>query len=354
MPCTRHRVFLATLIVAAKYLNDSSPKNKHWTRYAHYFDNGEVNFMERQLLGILDFDLRFSEEDAIDEWAHFMPRRTSSPRQDRETRQSAINRLKRRSRTDLEMEMPITPPYDAVPPSLSGQFKEQQSSTSSSGFSDVPLQAQVPHPSPISSGSSPLADMSMSRCTTTASDLSMDSLMDDTGSSGSGSECELDSENHNVLIIPDKASKTELRNASRISFALPSRPPTARSANRASSYSMGQSWSSVSHSRSSTSQQSMSTASSVPRIRDSVSGGFLSRVFGSSASTKEKLNRLERSDSNGSSKVGVSGGPGSAGNGDVLIASQSTSMDGSHIKDFRIRHPKQYMALEGEADYGSI
>ena len=33
MPCTLHRVFLATLIVAAKYLNDSSPKNKHWMRY---------------------------------------------------------------------------------------------------------------------------------------------------------------------------------------------------------------------------------------------------------------------------------------------------------------------------------
>jgi G1/S-specific cyclin PLC1 len=30
MECTRHRVFLATLICAAKYLNDQSPKNKHW------------------------------------------------------------------------------------------------------------------------------------------------------------------------------------------------------------------------------------------------------------------------------------------------------------------------------------
>lgn len=28
MHCTRHRVFLATLIVAAKYLNDSSPKSE--------------------------------------------------------------------------------------------------------------------------------------------------------------------------------------------------------------------------------------------------------------------------------------------------------------------------------------
>ncbi|EPQ59679.1 hypothetical protein GLOTRDRAFT_34696, partial [Gloeophyllum trabeum ATCC 11539] len=73
MACTRHRVFLATLIVAAKYLNDSSPKNKHWTIYANIFDIAEVNLMERQLLFLLDYDLRFDEAEASKTYAIFMP-----------------------------------------------------------------------------------------------------------------------------------------------------------------------------------------------------------------------------------------------------------------------------------------
>jgi G1/S-specific cyclin PLC1 len=32
--CTTHRIFLAALILSAKYLNDSSPKNKHWANYS--------------------------------------------------------------------------------------------------------------------------------------------------------------------------------------------------------------------------------------------------------------------------------------------------------------------------------
>lgn len=63
--CARHRVFLAVLIVAAKYLNDASPKNVHWANYAVIFKLADINLMELQLLRILDFDLRFDEAEAI-------------------------------------------------------------------------------------------------------------------------------------------------------------------------------------------------------------------------------------------------------------------------------------------------
>ncbi|KAF2789280.1 cyclin [Melanomma pulvis-pyrius CBS 109.77] len=70
MRCTVHRIFLAALILAAKNLNDSSPKNKHWARYSAVrgFENfgfsiTEVNLMEKQLLFLLDWDLRINPDD---------------------------------------------------------------------------------------------------------------------------------------------------------------------------------------------------------------------------------------------------------------------------------------------------
>ncbi|KAF2753993.1 hypothetical protein EJ05DRAFT_425313, partial [Pseudovirgaria hyperparasitica] len=70
MQCTVHRIFLASLILAAKNLNDSSPKNKHWARYTSVrgyenfgFSITEVNLMERQLLHLLEWDLRINPED---------------------------------------------------------------------------------------------------------------------------------------------------------------------------------------------------------------------------------------------------------------------------------------------------
>lgn len=53
MPCTPHRIFLATLIVTSKALHDTSPKNKHWAKYAVYFTLPEINLMEKQLLTLM-------------------------------------------------------------------------------------------------------------------------------------------------------------------------------------------------------------------------------------------------------------------------------------------------------------
>lgn len=77
MRCTVHRIFLASLILAAKNLNDSSPKNKHWARYtavpgfdSFSFSTTEVNLMEKQLLFLLNWDMRINEEDL---YFHFEP-----------------------------------------------------------------------------------------------------------------------------------------------------------------------------------------------------------------------------------------------------------------------------------------
>jgi hypothetical protein len=65
MPCTRHRVFPSTLIVVAKYLNDSSPKNKHWCSYAQLFSQAEINLMEKQLLFLLDYNLSITGGEVV-------------------------------------------------------------------------------------------------------------------------------------------------------------------------------------------------------------------------------------------------------------------------------------------------
>ncbi|KAF9290973.1 hypothetical protein BGZ68_005560 [Mortierella alpina] len=78
MHCTCHRVFLATLIVAAKYLNDQSPKNKHWSAHSSVFSVGEVNLMEKQLLSLLDFDLRITESDLAASLQDFMQLQSAS------------------------------------------------------------------------------------------------------------------------------------------------------------------------------------------------------------------------------------------------------------------------------------
>ncbi|KAJ2918228.1 hypothetical protein MD484_g2192, partial [Candolleomyces efflorescens] len=126
MACTRHRVFLATLIVTAKYLNDSSPKNIHWASYAVLFDVAEVNLMEKQLLYLLDYDLRFDEEEIL---RTFQPFLAQVPENAGVTRAEAVDRVSkaRRARAaqaqaqaqlqvverDAEKKSVLTPPPSA-------------------------------------------------------------------------------------------------------------------------------------------------------------------------------------------------------------------------------------------------
>ncbi|KAI5290830.1 hypothetical protein KEM54_000320 [Ascosphaera aggregata] len=77
MRCSIHRIFIAALIIAAKNHNDSSPKNKHWARYTAVkgyegfgFTVSEINLMERQMLYLLDWDMKVTEYDLLE---HFEP-----------------------------------------------------------------------------------------------------------------------------------------------------------------------------------------------------------------------------------------------------------------------------------------
>lgn len=59
------RVFLGALIVASKYLNDSSLKNVHWAVCTGVFGKRDIGRIEREFLDVLDFDLSISENDIM-------------------------------------------------------------------------------------------------------------------------------------------------------------------------------------------------------------------------------------------------------------------------------------------------
>ncbi|KAI0053947.1 hypothetical protein FA95DRAFT_1467459, partial [Auriscalpium vulgare] len=59
------RVFLGALIVASKYLNDSSLKNVHWAVCTGVFGKRDIGRIEREFLDVLDFELSISEADIM-------------------------------------------------------------------------------------------------------------------------------------------------------------------------------------------------------------------------------------------------------------------------------------------------
>ncbi|GLB33292.1 putative cyclin [Lyophyllum shimeji] len=187
LPCTRHRVFLATLIVTAKYLNDSSPKNCHWANYAAMFDVSEINLMETQLLYLLDYDLRFDEADTCRLFAHFM---TSSTRraQAANIRASAVNRVvrggkARAAQAQAQQVQSRTPPAEVSHPPLSAPAAVQNASTKSP---PPARKAQKPTSKPLAVPP-PMDSAASIDSVSSSSSSEMGSLVDDSGSSSSSS-----------------------------------------------------------------------------------------------------------------------------------------------------------------------
>jgi G1/S-specific cyclin PLC1 len=237
MPCTRHRVFLATLIVAAKYLNDSSPKNKHWAHYAALFDTAELNLMEKQLIYLLDYDLRFDEAEAVRHFEPFFA--AAAARSPKETRAAAVERVARSSRTRLGVavaQAPPTPPADAAalpqPPVLAVPSPAAPPATGA--YLVVPaarphVRARtaptVPPPPPSNASSASLG-------TTMTDDSEPGSLTEDNGTSSSSasSDSELEPETCDEAAKP---TVSLLRSPARVGaglrkFVLRPVPPRAR------------------------------------------------------------------------------------------------------------------------------
>jgi hypothetical protein len=59
------RVFLGALIVASKYLNDSTLKNIHWALCTGVFGKRDIGRIEREYLDVLDFELTITEDDIL-------------------------------------------------------------------------------------------------------------------------------------------------------------------------------------------------------------------------------------------------------------------------------------------------
>ncbi|KAH6653671.1 hypothetical protein BKA67DRAFT_519932 [Truncatella angustata] len=66
--CTAHRIFLASLIITAKYLDDDYRINKDWEKHSYmrfnhrlsWFTLRDINLMELEVLSLLDWNLTIS------------------------------------------------------------------------------------------------------------------------------------------------------------------------------------------------------------------------------------------------------------------------------------------------------
>jgi G1/S-specific cyclin PLC1 len=217
MQCTRHRLFLATLIVAAKYLNDSSPKNKHWTRYGALFSQAEVNLMEKQLLYLLDYDLRIEEDELMVHLSPFFRLReekSDAGRREMYLRGCAAGRERERYARASESRVYLRSlPADQVP--AWNMHKEQDvemAKPRSSSFYDAPPSPESPMSKGVDTPYYHTTDMyRQDSVGSTSSGVSSEAeLTDDNGSSSSSIEEDFDEEEEEAYQVRRGMSATHI------------------------------------------------------------------------------------------------------------------------------------------------
>ncbi|KAF5330981.1 hypothetical protein D9619_005207 [Psilocybe cf. subviscida] len=133
------RVFLGALIVASKYLNDSTLKNVHWALCTGVFGKRDVGRIEREYLDVLNFELKITEDDLLShhEGLAEVSHLTLSPR-------SAI--------ASLEMEMEVDSSSAVEQPMAPRERRHRRTQAPSIAVAVAP---SVPELSPSSCESSP-------------------------------------------------------------------------------------------------------------------------------------------------------------------------------------------------------
>lgn len=144
--------------------------------------------MEKQLLYLLDYDLRFDETEACKLFAPFM----SSSIQDASTRASAVDRVVKAGRARAQaqaqqLQTPPTPPHSTPSPPTAAVLPAP-SSTLASTVRGIAKRLSSTHLSvPVVARSHPAPAMYTSLSTDSSSSSEMGSLVDDSGSSSSSS-----------------------------------------------------------------------------------------------------------------------------------------------------------------------
>lgn len=169
METTRHRIFLASLILAAKVLNDSSPLNKHWCKYTNgLLSMQEVNASEAELIDYLGWsNLRITNKDLVRNLGHFLePIKWKLRRKNEHKLSEARSRYLKHSKSSLSLHSSLKTSstmlsiaseqeFDSPTPPLFSFGKSSISSSSSRRSVSSPLDlSSTSVPSLISSSSS--------------------------------------------------------------------------------------------------------------------------------------------------------------------------------------------------------